>query len=633
MNRRDFVAVGAMIAGAHIVRGLTATSARTRRGAVAIGVDKSGDLPRLKAAGAGALAVAKWLDGEGFEVTSLTDATGPVTADNIFRAVEPFVERGTLDQLVIYFAGHGFVCAYSEYWLLSGAPHNPNEAVSVVESVALAKRTGIPSVVIISDACRSTVASLGAQSVHGNLIFPSTETPPDQTSKVDVFYATLVGDPAWELPVGTSAAAYEGIFTSTFLDAFKRPDAAMVRTVKGEQVVPNFQLGPYLIREVPKRAQAKLITLKQRPEVEVVSDWNTFIGRVLTKELAPPDANPLLPTMRDVAAVELQAVGLGINGINPAQNTCKGVNSCRSSWNTCKGQSACKGVSRKKWSRQLAQLARESGFAETRKAIAKIDTMPEEWLVRTGLVINGRKLVSVLTTPTVSVQVRDVSGLSLVEVDLGQLRAAGVVVRFADGSGAVITALDRYVGNVVVDDQGVANVSYLPSRDNPMWDIYRGQQQKLIEAHAAIAASARSGVFRIDGEQGFRDTIAQQLSDRIRVLKGVDPTLGLYAAYAYTDAGFRDRLVSLRDAMLENLGVDLFDLEMLSRPFGSDGRQGRACVPFCPMLSQGWSLLRVQNVRLHPGLAAARDHLRSALWTSFDPEGTRIVEDALRTQS
>ncbi len=41
--------------------------------------------------------------------------------------------------------------------------------------------------------------------------------------------------------------------------------------------------------------------------------------------------------------------------------------------------------------------------------------------------------------------------------------------------------------------------------------------------------------------------------------------------------------------------------------------------------SQGWGLLRARNVTLPGELLSARDHLRRALWTTFDAEGLRII--------
>ena len=79
------------------------------------------------------------LRSEGFEVKLLVDSSGPVRASDVFDAISELVGRGTLDQLVIYFSGHGFLNAFSEVWMLSNAPQNPNEAISLAECIILAR--------------------------------------------------------------------------------------------------------------------------------------------------------------------------------------------------------------------------------------------------------------------------------------------------------------------------------------------------------------------------------------------------------------------------------------------------------------------------------------------------------------
>lgn len=156
MRRRDFLAMAVTTAGLLAVRPVLAKSGgQKQRAAVVIGVNKAGQLPVLNAAVSGARTVANWLEAEGFEVKLLVDDGKPVRVSEIFDVIEEFVGRGTLDQLVVYFSGHGFLSGYSEHWLLSKAPDNPNEAVSLRESVDLARESAIPNVVFISDACRS----------------------------------------------------------------------------------------------------------------------------------------------------------------------------------------------------------------------------------------------------------------------------------------------------------------------------------------------------------------------------------------------------------------------------------------------------------------------------------------------
>ena len=185
-----------------------------QKAALVIGINKTGDLPLLSAAASGAVQVGEWLRKEGFQVQPFVDGRKPVLAGEIFSAVSDLVERGTLQQLVIYFSGHGFLSNGSEHWMLSGAPANPNEAISVAESVLLARECGIPSVVLISDACRSTPTSLRAERVRGSLIFPNESVAAGvgfDDVEVDRFFATLPGEPALEMALEESAGQYEGI--------------------------------------------------------------------------------------------------------------------------------------------------------------------------------------------------------------------------------------------------------------------------------------------------------------------------------------------------------------------------------------------------------------------------------------
>ena len=155
MNRRDVIILGGAALGTSYLPKAAQPASGTVRGAVVIGVDKIDQLATLSAS-KDADKVAAWLEGEGFKVAKLTDANGgKVSVDDVFDATNKFVEPGTYDVLVIYFAGHGFATGFTEWWMLTGSPINPNRAVSFFESQMLAQTCGIPTVVIVSDACRS----------------------------------------------------------------------------------------------------------------------------------------------------------------------------------------------------------------------------------------------------------------------------------------------------------------------------------------------------------------------------------------------------------------------------------------------------------------------------------------------
>jgi hypothetical protein len=133
-------------------------------------------------------------------------------------------QRPTIGQLIVYFAGHGVNNNQSEYWLLSGAPTNPNEAINVAGSALLAQRSGIPHVVIISDAisdaCRTAPEGIHAQGVTGSLMFPNQPLRPGPADFVDQFFACLLGDPAHEIRDPNDASrVFRSIYTEVLVES------------------------------------------------------------------------------------------------------------------------------------------------------------------------------------------------------------------------------------------------------------------------------------------------------------------------------------------------------------------------------------------------------------------------------
>jgi len=132
-------------------------------------------------------------------------------------------------------------------------------------------------------------------------------------------------------------------------------------------------------------------------------------------------------------------------------------------------------------------------------------------------------------------------------------------------------------------------------------------------------------VFRLDDQQE-----AAGLAAHIRVDKGLDPALGLYAAYAYGEADRRRDIESVRMYMEQDLAAELFDVVMLARKMTPRPLYARAIVPFCPMLTQGWNLLRAHRIALSKVLDDAQDELEPALWTTFKPARIQMILEAIR---
>ena len=139
------------------------------------------------------------------------------------------------------------------------------------------------------------------------------------------------------------------------------------------------------------------------------------------------------------------------------------------------------------------------------------------------------------------------------------------------------------------------------------------------------------GVLGFVGSRVEREAAATAFADQIRILKGIDPTLGIYAAYAYDAANLPDQVRSVAEIMQSDLGIDFYDPAMLARRL-TEGREFIATagvVPFCPVLRQGWELLRVKGVALDEPVMTAQPFLTQSLFTTFTGEGASILAQAV----
>jgi hypothetical protein len=138
--------------------------------------------------------------------------------------------------------------------------------------------------------------------------------------------------------------------------------------------------------------------------------------------------------------------------------------------------------------------------------------------------------------------------------------------------------------------------------------------------------ASRNGRFEVDVER------AEQFADRIRQGKRIDPTLGLYAAYAYAQAGAFEDVYSVFTYMRMDPEVPiLFDVVMLALRYTPMAlAEARANVaPFAPMLSQGWMLLARGDAMFRDLHGLLRPYLVPSLFTTFTSEGVVIARAAV----
>lgn len=615
-----------------------------RRAAVVIGVNETGGLGKLSSPADGAREVAEWLRGEGFDVTCLTDEDAPVGAGDVEDAIAAFVTTPPrYHQLIVYFSGHGYWHARSDLWLLSGAPTRTSDAINLEGAIDLAKYSGIPSVVFVSDACRSIPRGRAEALIRGVDGFPNhaeIETP----SKVDVFRATSEATSAWEGPV--EGGTVRSLLTAAWRSAYETPRPDMVRTVTEDgqtvKVVPNRALEDFLQERVNELLDGIDPGLNQVIEAAVLSTDDVYVARVREPVASPPAAPAPPPPDQDEdqdqprSGARFRVLTRPFARRRPTvpRNEPDGAPGGRP------------GVPRPGSSPPrhdrvemiLTEPASDGDLAFPGVTTEAVDARlpgpgPDHYESGVGFIVHGAAVaratctrraagarIEVVEPGTPSARPGGEPGLVRLDALPG---AASALIGLADGRACVLPALQGFIGHVRVDDRGVASVSYVPSTNDERWDAYADVRDRIdrLRSKVALAIDQNALTLRSDDE-------ALRLADEIRMGKGIDPALGVYAAHTYSQAGRDDLVRDVAMYLEHDLGVDLYDVRLLGSRQPEMGHTD-GIVPICPMLTQAWSLLRPRGVAVPPPLAEAAGHLCPSLWTTFRPDGADALFDAV----
>jgi hypothetical protein len=394
----------------------------------------------------------------------------------------------------------------------------------------------------------------------------------------------------------------------------------MIEDANGLKVVPNKKLKSYLLKIVPARASKASLVINQNPESTVESD--AYIGTVAgdvsrgvdrigggvsgLRRNDESDVGHISLNVSQLVGYEMDRLGLGIaiaNSSIPDEVLKRTTNLAAA----------------------FGDVAISTGFAESRDSILKAHG-PTKFEYNTGLNVFGMPVKAILS-PTMQANIlQQGEGFhpTVVQIDPRGRRQDTLAIKFGNGSGTVIAGLQGYVANVIVDASGVKSVCYVPAESENTGQTYFSEQ--LDQIHALVATAAKYSTFRVEGSLAYRNSDAERLANFVRIGNRIDPTLSLYVAYTYADAGLETWILHLREKMKRELAIDLFDVAMLADATDSSSD---ARAPFCPMLSQGWTLLRVHNVQLGV-IRNARDHVLPSLWATFDSEGMDIVTSALQ---
>lgn len=392
----------------------------------------------------------------------------------------------------------------------------------------------------------------------------------------------------WVLFRGIRQALYVSGLKSYWFNSFPCTDtpAKYVKMNDGVEVVQDRDLQLYLETDLPRRAVA--LHLKQSPDVQITSPDATYLGRVTRSahaqnELAAPPsvtaqrfAAKILRSTLDQTKLDLDELSL--------------------------------------------QFGSASGYFETHDTILNSTPAANTFGAPTGVVVVGNGVVRVAVTAGASATISrepPQSGATFVIVETGDTRNVSVLLEFDDGSGTVIAALRNFVGVVTVADGVVVGVNYTSSAKGARGLADERSRLKFEQLRADAAAAGRLRAFRLDSAEDVG-----RFAEAIRVGEGLDPTLSVYAVYAYEQACRFEVMQSIAVRMSDDLGQILFDVALLAgrQPVNTVEPSG-IVTPFCPLLTQGWNYLSATNATIPKVVLDAGGFLRPALWTIFDPKG------------
>jgi hypothetical protein len=603
---------------------------------IAIGVNKSSnttDFAVLHAAAQGAIAIVDWAKKHDFDVKLFSDDKGsPVKFDDINAAVNDVVNSGTCEQLVIYFSGHGLMpAAGAEVWLLSGAP----------------RQSQIPHIVVISDACRNTENDAMAMGLSFSpCLFPTKENQ-NVESVIDIIYATGVGKAALELLPDSNFSFHRSALTYCLLEVLKGNFKAITEDFTDgsntKTVLTTRGIADCLKTIVPKHVAESDFKLAQFPVSNIQSALPKYLVEIQKNEA-------LVPKFSELGADNALAVVV----TNPALSTILSDPGFTLSGKLTTPKSKSRQSTRRKkttalepindWRNEIFKPISANKLSvstlqnlipdQYKQSINEIVASPRrtKFETLTGFSVYGARIHSASVSSGQCeffesenyMAIRIDSMPTTYENGSNKQSPGSILIQFENGTGCVLSIFNGMIGSVIFQNGHIATINYTPAEYTTEHQIYSQFASNIEKRRALIAVAARDGAFHVNKSN------AEEMAVYLREYKDIDPTLGLYAAYAYAQAGLSEMVFDVFKYMDQQSTGAPFDVAILAANNApiNWGQKPLNYSPWLPMLTQGWFLLGKFESAIPTPIKEARNFLIPGLWTTFHADGIEILRKA-----
>ncbi|KPE52949.1 MULTISPECIES: caspase family protein [Chryseobacterium] len=568
--------------------------------AILIGINQIPEMPYLASPSSYAIKMKNWAEGQGYITALFVDeprgesTSGECTRTYILNTVSTIIDEGT-DQLLIYFAGHGVERAAGEdIWLFPGYLRDTSESASVLSCQQRAYRSGIKHVVFISDACRSASSATTVQGLDPGALFPNLTR--NNRTEIDTFYSTHSG--AKSIDVMDEDGNYRSVYSDNLLKCLNGEVTEVIRPIKRLNppfpAVLSHELNDYLKTKVPD--EIYLATGKKQFPIGSVSSsdplfLSKFSEQVLVETIGETGLS--LITDQEPIPVDTEVVSEKLNFYLRAKG----------------GSSA----------REMQQIKRDFKL--------DYDFFTADALFQqgeTGLYVKGVRNPLVFSSRQQDRQWNDARRnfsspqiFDFSDVDHGS-NAMYFIGNYGGKRFYPITLLRGFFTQVVFHKNELLTVNYFPTDPNGKHES-RHYANEVAERKSNIIMAAKKGIFQSTYE-------LNQGGNYYRKYKHLEPTLGLFAAYAYFQNGDFEGVHSLYDFLQQNNQSILGDISLLERLSNRYPSTQQNDMIQIPLLTQGWSYIDLLGYNPLENLVP---YLQPGLWTSFSREGFRNIHDNL----